>query len=81
MPETENRTLEDIELHFSDNSKTITDRNIAEAFSDRHIDRSTDKIDSGTVKCEPVTVLENGSNGFENKTQNGCDNRSYVNDA
>lgn len=25
MPETENRSLEDIELHFSDNSKQITD--------------------------------------------------------
>lgn len=28
MPETEGRTLEDIEMHFSDNSKKITDRNI-----------------------------------------------------
>lgn len=28
LPETENRTLEDIELHFSDNSKKITDRKI-----------------------------------------------------
>lgn len=25
MPETENRSLEDIELHFSDNNKKITD--------------------------------------------------------
>lgn len=33
MPETENRTLEDIEMHFSDNSKKITDRKIAKAFS------------------------------------------------
>lgn len=28
LPETENRTLEDIELHFSDNSKKLTDRKI-----------------------------------------------------
>lgn len=28
LPETEMRTLEDIELHFSDNSKSITDINI-----------------------------------------------------
>lgn len=28
LPETEDRTLEDIELHFSDNSKKITDRKI-----------------------------------------------------
>lgn len=29
MPETEHRTLEEIELHFADNSKKITDRKIA----------------------------------------------------
>lgn len=28
MPETEGRSLEDIELHFSDNSRGITDRHI-----------------------------------------------------
>lgn len=28
MPNTENCTLEDIEVHFSDNSKGITDRHI-----------------------------------------------------
>lgn len=28
LPETENRSLEDIELHFSDNSKKLTDINI-----------------------------------------------------
>lgn len=29
LPETEDRSLEDIELHFADNSKRITDRKIA----------------------------------------------------
>lgn len=28
LPETENRSLEDIELHFSDNTKKLTDINI-----------------------------------------------------
>lgn len=28
LPETRNRTLEDIELHYSDNSKKITNRKI-----------------------------------------------------
>lgn len=28
MPETEDRSLEDIELHFADNSKMLTDRHI-----------------------------------------------------
>lgn len=29
LPETENRTLEDIEMHFSDKSKKLTDRTIS----------------------------------------------------
>lgn len=29
LPETEGCTLEDIELHYLDNSKSITDRNIS----------------------------------------------------
>lgn len=33
LPETEGRTLEDIELNFSDNSKNITDRKIARLHS------------------------------------------------
>lgn len=31
LPETEGRTLEDIELHFSDDSKKLTDRKIAKS--------------------------------------------------
>lgn len=33
LPETEHRTQADIELHFSDNSKNITDRKIARIHS------------------------------------------------
>lgn len=40
LPETENRTLEEIELHFSDNSKSLIDINIC------RID-SVDCIESG----------------------------------
>lgn len=29
LPETENRSLEDIEIHYSDNTKKITDINIS----------------------------------------------------
>lgn len=29
LPETENRTLEEIEIHFADDSKTLTDRKVA----------------------------------------------------
>lgn len=39
MPETENRSLEDIELHFADNSKKLCDRKIA------HSEQKQDKHD------------------------------------
>lgn len=37
LPETEGRTLEDIELHFSDNSKKLTDRKIAKKLIDKDL--------------------------------------------
>lgn len=36
LPETENRTLEDIEMHFSDNSKKLTDRKISKIQSEEN---------------------------------------------
>lgn len=40
LPETENRTLEDIELHFSDNSKKITDRKITKSAASNKIENT-----------------------------------------
>lgn len=46
LPETENQTLEDIERHFSDNSKKITDRKIAKSQnSQNYIELNVVKID------------------------------------
>lgn len=38
MPETEGRSLEDIELHFSDKSKKFTDWNIAKSAAVKNAD-------------------------------------------
>lgn len=78
MPETENRSLEDIEFHFSDNSKKLTDRKIARAFAEEPKHVNGDNNDCETVKSG--TELENGINGTKNNTRNGCDNRSFVKD-
>lgn len=40
MPETENRTLEDIEMHFSDNTKKITDRKIARIIDGPNLEKN-----------------------------------------
>lgn len=37
LPETENRSLEEIELHFSDKSKKLTDRYIAKTSKEKQI--------------------------------------------
>lgn len=36
LPETENRTLEEIELHFADNNKKLTDRKIAKIHENKN---------------------------------------------
>lgn len=38
MPETEHRSLEEIELHYSDNSRSITDINISISAKTSHAD-------------------------------------------
>lgn len=43
LPETENRSLEDIERHFSDNSKKITDHKIAKMSTADRIEEAKDK--------------------------------------
>lgn len=78
MPETENRTLEDIEFHFSDNSKKLTDRKIARVSSEQLKQAGRDNDDFEATKNG--TELERDSNELKNKTRNGCDNRGYVND-
>lgn len=44
MPETENRTLEDIEVHFSDNKRKITDRKIQKNVSVKSFDVPADLV-------------------------------------
>lgn len=81
MPETENRSLEDIEMHFSDNSKKLTDRKIAKQQHLRRCERKNE------VECDEITKnsglvkdqYEIDSND-EIKTTKGLDNRAFVED-
>lgn len=58
LPETENRSLEDIEIHFSDNQRKLTDINIRKQFSDSNTsdvvaitcDKPKDKQDDSVNK-------------------------------
>lgn len=65
MPETENRSLEEIELHFSDNSKKFSDRKILKQDKVNYNDHE----ELGNRK-EPINK--------KNDAQ-GCDNKAFVN--
>lgn len=75
LPETENRTLEDIESHFSDNTKGLTDRKIAKVVN--------------VVTKNPSISISNNMNEMSDakqqppisKVQEGCDNRGFVMEA
>lgn len=60
LPETEDRSLEDIELHFSDNSKKLTDRKIAKLnISNAKINGTKDRL--GPTEKKQIEA------GFDNK--------------
>lgn len=61
LPETENRTLEDIEKHFSENTTKFSDINI----------RKIDNIEM-ELKIMESKVMEN-----DKKLGDGCDNKAF----
>lgn len=64
LPETENRTLEDIEIHFTDNSKKFYDINIV-------------KISKKLRDCGKEMDTENGGNVKGIEMKKGCDNKAF----
>lgn len=66
LPETENRTLEDIELHFTDNSKKMYDINIVKV--SQKINRNAIEMDSEFGSDDKMK---------RNETRNGCDNKAF----
>lgn len=66
IPETEHRTLEDIETHFSDNQRKLTDINIIKL---KKVQKLDDKEANGKY------VIKSNETFVENK--NGCDNRGF----
>lgn len=63
MPETENRSLEDIEMHFSDDSKRITDRTIAYG---QPIQKPDEIQCSSAVTIDPVQNIRRNATNCHN---------------
>lgn len=79
LPETENRTLEDIELHFADSSKRITDRQIARINQPQMIECGKDNIEIPTMPALMMPIDE--PHKKTNVYNSGCDNRAFSRDS
>lgn len=82
LPETENRTQEDIELHFTDKSKKVTDRKIARLNSTQKNQMSFDDDPWQMLNLESLNEIENNEPKIVSKPVY-CDknrDRSFVND-
>lgn len=66
VPETERRTLEDIEVHFSDNNRKMTDRKIKKNTS------FDDILNAQSGNKNNISI-----NGKPPNQANGCDNKAY----
>ena len=76
LPETENRTLEEIELHFADNSKNLTDRKIAVI----HEHQNGYEKDNDCDEMKSVTVIKNDEALKPNHYSNGLGNQRFSGD-
>lgn len=76
LPETENRTLEEIELHFADNSKKLTDREIANI----HEHQNGYEKDNDCDEMKSITVIKNDEALKANHYSNGFGNQSFSGD-
>lgn len=69
LPETENRTLEEIELHFADNNKKITDLKIAKI----HSTQNGHEMSNGFTAKKPFSVI-----GYDEVAKKRLANRQKI---
>lgn len=84
LPETENRTLEDIERHFSDNSRSITDIKIPRTKSSKANDveakpeKMANKGDIVELNNKSPSVITEKNKGQAGRMgKQGCDNKAF----
>lgn len=86
LPETEGRTLEDIELHFSVNSRKLTDRKIEKNAAGKNpqiSDGEKPKLTTISEKSPSVidTMTLNDQTNIETGKNTGIYNKSYSADS
>lgn len=84
LPETENRTLEDIELHFSDNNRKLTDIRIRKVGDLNKTLRPMPRVDE-IIEIKPMTpsvvldIVSSPNRGIDIQL-NGCTNKAFTGD-
>lgn len=88
MPETERRTLEDIEYHFSDNTRSITDRKIEKNVVRKSLQgplSDCDKVRLATISEKTpsvvVSMILNEPEKVETGKNTGIYNKSFAGDS
>lgn len=92
LPETEGRSLEDIELHFSNNTLKLTDHNIPKSSSkmnknnpkDCETNIDTDKKDKKAITSISDMIETNENANYRNQNnvkKDGCDNKAFTMDS
>lgn len=77
LPETENRTLEDIEMHFADESKKITDHKIPKkSKQSQQMQRKAIESNEVSIKPTPFTIDDKSKHHAEN----GFTNPEFIGD-
>ncbi|XP_055387594.1 facilitated trehalose transporter Tret1-like isoform X2 [Condylostylus longicornis] len=79
LPETENRTLEDIEYHFSDNDRKLTDIKIAKNAIKETNGNRNNNLEKTVIK-NGTKIDENAQQQENNKNNDGCDNKAFSNE-
>lgn len=96
LPETEDRSLEDIEMHFSNNSLKLTDRNIPKSSPNTKMNINNNPKDcetnidteqngkKSTTTISDMIIETNDNANHRNQnliTKNGCDNNGFTMDS
>lgn len=79
LPETDNVSLEDIELHFSDNSRSLTDRKVIQSNT---LSKANHDTENGMEKSTVINRFNTGTNGNKSDKkvsadEMGCDNKGF----
>lgn len=84
LPETENRSLEDIEIHFSDKTKKLTDYKIAKLdlsqLNNNEMKTNSNGIQANGQHPSLIMHSDEPTKDTSNIKHIGCDNRGFVKD-